>query len=618
MACAACGEPASARCTACRVLRYCGAACQRAAWPAHRGVCAAAARRGASPPGCTLSSLALELAAGVPERVLDVARRLPRSTLADAVIVAATGTGGGGDDELLALHAAAAGGNVGALRALLAAPELGCADVDCRTRVLRRTPLMVLLQSAPSAQARQLAALLALRPDVNAAAADGDTALAAAARVDTTPDGALVRALLQAGADPNAVDAVGATPLHAVAAGGGLGALDALVMAGARFSAPPPNAPPPSPASPAAAPLPASGDGGGVAGDIARAEAEEELARRRQWRHPIHVAIAAGRSAVVGRLLRAHGVPLDTALPHSGDTLLHAAVAQGGSPASLLPVLHELLAARADAMAAGGAVGAAAAALLEVENGEGATPLAAAVAASQPAAALALLEAGANAAARAPLRLRDDLPDALAMAATMGQLGLVQALLARGADANTANDFGETTFMTACVTGRLPVVRVLLAHGAEPAARVRGTGETALHLLAGRTEDGASQDAAAGGAAHDALARAEVARLLLAQPGSDVNARTTLGGHTPVWLAAFHGSPRLAAELARRGGDPSVQDDGKNPSLARADALAAPALNEARRAYAASPAAFQAECASTAAAVRAAWREHQAAAGARA
>jgi ankyrin repeat protein len=534
-------------------------------------------------------------------------------TLADAVVVTA------GGDELLALHAAAAGGNVGALRVLLAASELGY-DVNSRTRVLRRTPLMVLLQAAASAQTPQLAALLALRPDVNAAAADGDTALAAAARVDTTPDGALVRALLQAGADPNVADAVGATPLHAAAAGGGLAALDALILGGARFTAPPSVTT--SPGAPQATtlladtPRHASADGGGMAGDIARAEAEEELARRRQWRHPIHVAIAAGHAAVVGRLLRAHRVPLDTALPHTGDTLLHAAVARGGPPESLLPVLHELLAARADAMAAGGAAGTAAAALLEVENDEGATPLAAAVAASQPAAALVLLEAGASAAARAPLRLRDDLPDALAMAATTGQVGLVQALLARGADANAANDFGETTFMTACVTGRLPVVRALLAHGAEPAASVRGTGETALHLLAGRTEDGASQDAAAGGAAHDAPARAEVARLLLAQPGVDVNARTTLGGHTPVWLAAFHGSPRLAAALARHGGDPSVQDDGKNPSLARADALAAPALNEARRAYAASPAAFLAECAATASAVRAAWREHLAGVGA--
>ena len=163
--------------------------------------------------------------------------------------------------------------------------------------------------------------------------------------------------------------------------------------------------------------------------------------------------------------------------------------------------------------------------------------------------------------------------------------------------------------------GAAEVARLLLASGrAQPLATVAGTGETALHLLAQRSEDGASQDEqCGGGVGHDAPARCEVAALLLAA-GLDVNARTSLAGHTPVWLAAFHGSRRLAAWLAAHGGDPRIKDDGKNPSLKPADALQAPLLNEARRAYARSPKAFQEECAALTAELRRAWEGRKTAA----
>ena len=41
--CGECGAPASATCTRCRAVVYCGKECQRAAWPRHKAGCAAAA-----------------------------------------------------------------------------------------------------------------------------------------------------------------------------------------------------------------------------------------------------------------------------------------------------------------------------------------------------------------------------------------------------------------------------------------------------------------------------------------------------------------------------------------------------------------------------------------------
>jgi hypothetical protein len=41
--CAVCSGPASKRCSACGVPYYCGAACQRQDWKAHKAACKAAA-----------------------------------------------------------------------------------------------------------------------------------------------------------------------------------------------------------------------------------------------------------------------------------------------------------------------------------------------------------------------------------------------------------------------------------------------------------------------------------------------------------------------------------------------------------------------------------------------
>jgi ankyrin repeat protein len=418
------------------------------------------------------------------------------------------------------------------------------------------------------------------------------------------------------------------TPLHRACEAGHAPALRALLAAGAAFPDPldgaaqavrraaaAARARAAAAAAAADAPRDDGGDGGSDSDDdgaprrgpaaaaAAFADKDDDDDDVGGWLHPVHCAIRCGHGGLVRELLAVHGVPLALAQPASGDTLLHAA-AKCGHAAVLRVVLAAVAAAPAPA----------AALLLEAVNDAGCTPLVDAIAARQPAAALALLAAGADARARAPPLLAADFPDALALAVGGGSAPLVAALLAAGADAGARNAHGETPLHAASSMGSPGCVAALLAAGADAGALTPGACESPLHLLAQRDEDGASQDAASGGAAHDAADRCAVARLLLGA-GAAVNARTALGGHTPVWLAAFHGSPLLACWLVRHGGaDPTLLDAGRNPALVPADAFAAPALNAARAAYAPSPAAFAAACGALVGGLRAAWAE--AAAGA--
>jgi ankyrin repeat protein len=546
--------------------------------------------------------------------------------------------------------------------ALLLAPGAG-GDVNAASTPSGVTPLMLLLHRGWPAGVTAAVAR-ALKPDVAVRAADGSTALHVAARTDATGD--VLRALLGApdlggAAVVDAEDASGATPLHAAAAAGHLRAVDALLDAGATFPDPRSeralamarradaaraahlaSLKPPEPQR-----RQQEGDGQHDDDDEPASDSDDEDAQRRrdlgallprsmrgttntatagaggddeevggggvggggggelrQWAHPIHAAINGGHAGLVTHLLAARGVPVTLLQPTSGDTLLHAAAKCGHAG-----VLEAVMAAARD----GGALPA----LLAAPNAAGATPLVDAIAARRYAAAGALLAAGADARAPAPDVRRDELPDALAMAVAAGQAGLVAGLTSAGADPNARNAAGETTFMLACAAGAVGIARALLAAGADARAVVPSTGETALHLLAQRSEDGASADEESGaGVGHDAPARRDTAALLLGA-GADVNARTTLAGHTPVWLACFHGSPRLAAWLAAHGGDPTIADDGKNPSLAPVDAYGAPPLNEARRAYAHNRDAFAAQCREVVDGVRAgwaAWRQAQVAA----
>jgi len=117
-------------------------------------------------------------------------------------------------------------------------------------------------------------------------------------------------------------------------------------------------------------------------------------------------------------------------------------------------------------------------------------------------------------------------------AASSGDGGAVERLLALGADVNARDDGGTTPLLLACRHGQIQIARLLLEHGAEPNAR-SDAGATALH------------EAALAG-------DAQIVRLLL-DHGARAGARD-LRGRTAEAVAAEHGFEDVLAILASRPG----------------------------------------------------------------
>jgi ankyrin repeat protein len=75
---------------------------------------------------------------------------------------------------------------------------------------------------------------------------------------------------------------------------------------------------------------------------------------------------------------------------------------------------------------------------------------------------------------------------ALHMAAYLGQVALVQALLASGADVNARNDEGDTPLHKAALTGRVQVVELLLQQPDVDLAAENNEAQTAATLARNR------------------------------------------------------------------------------------------------------------------------------------
>src|SRR6185295_18723101 len=121
---------------------------------------------------------------------------------------------------------------------------------------------------------------------------------------------------------------------------------------------------------------------------------------------------------------------------------------------------------------------------------------------------------------------------ALAWAVHLGERRMAEALLDSGANANTADEYGETPVTLAAANGDAALVQRLMAAGAGAGA-ARWNGETALMI-------------AAGAGSFDTVRQ-------LVMGGADVNAAEPRGGQTALMWAAAEGHSDVVAGLVGLG-----------------------------------------------------------------
>ena len=448
--------------------------------------------------------------------------------------------------------------------------------------------LIEALQRRDSGTARKL---LGAGVDVNVRRGDGATALAWAAHWDDLETAGL---LLAAGADPNAANALGVTPLMLAATnrGGPLAAL--LLDAGADPRA--------ARANGETALMHAARAG---AVDVARAlvahGADVNAATSRGF-SPLMFAAVEGHAAVAGvlvetgadlaartesivprrmgyrrsaandgnpRRLRDNQALLMSQLQQDGD--LEPRRPQGG----FTPLLYAAMAGDADTVRLLASAGAD----VNETAADGTTPL---IVTLQRGIEEGLwrLPGGRNQDVAALLLARGADPNlaeagytALHVASATGQREAVEALLAHGADPNDTrlrmpqrfinalipgdpylttgwvSQIGATPFMLAAKSVDVPLMRLLLEHGADPLLTAKG-GANALMLAAGLAKRHATDVGYFIWTEERAIAAIELA----IEAGLDVNTATDRG-ETALHGATRHGAHRVIRFLVEQGAD---------------------------------------------------------------
>jgi cytohesin len=295
-----------------------------------------------------------------------------------------------------------------------------------------------------------------------------------------------LRAALADGADPNARDEEGRSPLHLAAERGHLEAIDALVDAGADLEAAETAAPGWRPLHRACLPSPvrAQGDPPTIARLLARGA--DALAANTRGVTALHLVVPWGEAELVEALLEAGAVA--GAADANGVTPLHAACRRGSLPLTegLLADDGELtgpaLGRRADSAVARLEDRPVVLALLEAgaelgaRDAEGRTPLHVAVESGAEWAVHLLLERGASVHEADSFGVTP-----LHLAATPA---LAERMLEAGAEIDPMDREGRTPLHRAIAAGRDDVAEHLLGRGASPRA-IDGDGRTPLHLAAG-------------------------------------------------------------------------------------------------------------------------------------
>ena len=421
--------------------------------------------------------------------------------------------------------------------------------------------------------------LIARKTDVNAADADGATALHWAARAG---DDALVAMLLAAGADATKTTRLGVTPLALAAAGANAATIEALIRAGADARA--------VSAEGETALMTAARSGNLVASRALLAHgADPNAAESWQGQTALMWAASANQPEIVKALLEAGAKPDVAAksfpgqprLPRGDGVAIQSA--HSNFPKGGLTALH--FAAREGAL---GAVRALAdgGAKLDVVDPDGITPLYLAIINGHFDVAAVLVDKGADVrkgdrAGRTPLFMTADahsmewlfsrpIPEP---SGELTALDLAVRLIAKGADVNakvTGRPFplhhdsggnrnigeGATAFFKAATTSDIEMMRLLLDHGGDPSIATKN-GTTPLMALAGLNW----VEISSLGTEEDTI---EGMKLLL-ERGADVNAVND-NGETAMHGAAQRGADRVVQFLADRGARLDVKNsEGRTP-----------------------------------------------------
>ena len=132
----------------------------------------------------------------------------------------------------------------------------------------------------------------------------------------------------------------------------------------------------------------------------------------------------------------------------------------------------------------------------------------------------------------------DHIGTGLMVAAWLGDLPMMELLVARGADVNKANALGETALMHAAWRGNYDAVKWLVARGARVNSEPMHW--SALHYAA-------------------FAGHWEIANYLLLN-GADINARST-NGSSALMMAVYEGHEAIVRRLLARGADPAIKND---------------------------------------------------------
>lgn len=143
-----------------------------------------------------------------------------------------------------------------------------------------------------------------------------------------------------------------------------------------------------------------------------------------------------------------------------------------------------------------------------------------------------------------PNFVADRIGTGLMVAAWTGNIPLLELLVARGADIQRGNSFGETALMHAAWKGNPDAVKWLLARGAK--LNREGNAWSALHYAVF--------------AGHE-----DMAQLLLAR-GADINARSP-NGSSVLMMAVYEGRDDIARLLLKNGANRAVRNERGDSAL---------------------------------------------------